>query len=137
MGERLSGRCLCGAVTFTAVPRGGMHACHCESCRRWSGGVYLSVECEDVQVADPAALGVHDSSEWAERRFCKSCGSSLIWAMKDGSGSAVSIQAFDDPAAFAFADEIFIESKPCNYDFAGDRPRRTGEEVMAQFAGEG
>jgi hypothetical protein len=135
---RLSGRCLCGAVTFTAVPEHGMHACHCESCRRWSGGVYLSVDCGDtVEVADPAAVATYDSSDWAERRFCKTCGSTLFWAMKAGGVTAVSIQAFDDPSAFAFKDEIFIDSKPSNYDFAGERPRLTGEEVFALFADEG
>jgi len=134
---RLSGRCLCGAVTFTAIPKPDMHACHCEYCRRWSGGVFLSIECSDIEVASPEAVGVFDSSEWAERRFCKTCGSSLFWALKDGSGTAVSVQAFDDPSTFVFADEIFIESKPSNYAFAGDRPRRTGEEVMAQFADQG
>ncbi len=114
-----------------------MHACHCESCRRWSGGVYLSVECEDVHVSDPEAVGVYESSEWADRRFCKTCGSSLFWTMKSG-GTAVSIQAFDDPSALAFKDEIFIDSKPSCYAFAGERPRLTGEEVFARFAdGEG
>lgn len=135
MSTRQSGRCLCGAVTFTARPKPDMHACHCAFCRRWSGGVYLSIECEDLEVADPGAVGVYASSDWAERRFCKTCGSSLFWVMKDG-GTAVSIQAFDDPSAFTFADEIFIDSKPANYDFAGDRPRLTGAEVFAKFAGE-
>ncbi|RZJ28145.1 MAG: GFA family protein [Brevundimonas sp.] len=114
-----------------------MHACHCESCRRWSGGVYLSVECEDVVVEDAAALATFASSDWAERQFCRACGSSLFWRTRDGALTAVSIQAFDDPSAFSFVDEIFIDSKPSSYDFAGDRPRRTGEEVMAQFADEG
>lgn len=135
MTQRLSGRCLCGAVTFTGKPKGGMHACHCDFCRRWSGGVYLSVECVDLEVADPSALGVYESSEWADRRFCRTCGSSLFWVMKDSGLTAVSVQAFDDPSAFAFKDEIFIDSKPCNYAFAGERPRKTGAEVMAEFGG--
>ncbi|MNL53295.1 hypothetical protein D3C87_1765290 [compost metagenome] len=46
----------------------------------------------------------------------------------------VSVQAFDDPSVFAFEDEIYIDSKPANYDFAGDRPRLTGAEVEALYA---
>lgn len=133
MTQRLSGRCLCGAVTFTATPKGGMHACHCELCRRWSGGVYLSVECEDLEVANPEGLAVYDSSDWADRRFCRTCGASLFWVLKDSGLTAVSVQAFDDPSAFDFKDEIFIDAKPHNYAFAGDHPRLTGAEVMAQF----
>jgi hypothetical protein len=132
---RLSGRCLCGAVTFTATPAHGMHACHCESCRRWSGGVYLAVDCGDsVEVADTAALGTYGSSDWAERQFCRTCGSTLFWRLKAGGMTAVSVQAFDAPSAFAFETEIFVDSKPANYAFAGDRPRLTGQEVMAQFS---
>lgn len=134
---RLSGRCLCGAVTFTATPKPDMHACHCEACRRWSGGVYLSVDCGDtLEVADPSALGTYDSSDWADRQFCRTCGSTLFWRLKAGGVTAVSVQAFDDPSAFPFKDEIFIDAKPGNYDFAGDRPRLTGAEIMARFGGE-
>lgn len=133
---RLSGRCLCGAVTFTAVPQGGMHACHCESCRRVSGGVSLSTDCGDsVEVSGP--LSTYDSSEWAERQFCPSCGAGLFWRLKAGGITMVSVQAFDDPGAFAFENEVYIDSKPGSYAFAGDRPRLTGAEVEALFAGEG
>lgn len=136
-GERLKGQCLCGAVNFTAVPQGGMHACHCDYCRRWTGGVYLSVECGDsVEVADTSSLGIHDSSEWADRRFCKACGTSLFWTLKAGGMTAVSVQAFDDPSQFVFENEIYIDSKPANYAFEGERPRLTGAEVEAMFAGE-
>lgn len=58
---QLNGRCLCGAVRFSATPKGGMHACHCE------------------------------------------------W--------------------------IYIDAKPANYAFAGDRTRMTGAEVEALYAG--
>lgn len=93
-GARLAGRCLCGAVSFTAVPQGGMHACHCESCRRISGGVSLSVNCGDsVEISGP--LATYSSSEWAERQFCPTCGSGLFWRLKAGGMSMVSVQAFD------------------------------------------
>lgn len=132
-----SGQCLCGAVRFTATPVHGMHACHCENCRRWAGGVYLGVDCGDsVEVANPDALASYASSEWAERQFCKTCGASLFWVLKGGGMTVVSTQAFDDPSAFAFESEIFIDSKPRNYAFDGDRARLTGDEVMAQFASE-
>lgn len=133
--QRLPGRCLCGEVRFTVTTKGGgMHACHCELCRRMSGGVFLSVECEDdIEVAGP--LKTYESSEWAIRQFCGACGSSLFWKMKAGGMTAVAVQAFDDPAAFALESEIYIDSKPGSYAFAGDRPRLTAAEVEAMFAG--
>ena len=130
-GARLSGRCLCGAVRIEATPKGGMHACHCGKCRRMSGGVFLSVECDEVEATGP--LKTFESSDWAERQFCGECGSSLIWRMKDGSLTAVAVQVFEDPGAFSFDGEIYIDVKPRNYAFEGERRRLTGAEVEAQF----
>ena len=44
-----TGRCLCGAVTFTAkgVER-HVHACHCGMCRRWAGGPGFVLSAESV-----------------------------------------------------------------------------------------
>ena len=133
--ERLKGQCLCGAVTFSAIPQGGMHACHCPSCRRQSGGVSLSVHCGDsLEVQGP--VSTYDSSDWAVRQFCSACGSNLFWRLKAGGMTTVSVQAFEDPSVFDMADEIYIDCKPGNYELVGDHPRLTGAEVEAMFEAE-
>ncbi len=133
--QPLSGRCLCGAVRFTAQPKhDAMDVCHCESCRRWSGGAWMTVECEpDMPVEDDGALGIYGSSGHAERGFCKICGTSLFWRMRDGSLLTVAAQAFDDPARFRFASEIFIDHKPPNYGFANPTQKKTSAEIYAEF----
>ena len=137
MAERapLSGGCLCGAIRFKAVPQKmEMDACHCGMCRRWSGGVFMAVSCEDVTIEDEAQLGRYASSDWAERQFCRACGTSLFWRLREGGDHvAVAFQSFDDTSGFAFLEEIFIDEKPPLYDFAGGRPRLTGAQVMARF----
>ncbi|MGK6320841.1 GFA family protein [Sphingomonas sp. DT-204] len=137
--SRYAGRCLCGAVRFEAeVAEPEMGACHCGMCRRWSGGVFLAAEAEAVDVADPGALGCYVSSEWAERCFCKTCGSTMFWRSKDGKHIAVSIQAFENPGDFAFTSQIFIDEKPSTYSFAEPTRTLTGEEAFAAFgAGDG
>ncbi len=139
-GERITGRCICGAATFAATLKdGAMHACHCDMCRRWTGGVllYLPVETEDFELSGGGAIGIYQSSEWAERGFCKLCGTSLFWRMRDGGGADVSAQAVDDSGRFPFESEMFIEEKPANYAFANDTLKRTGAEVMAEHHGIG
>ncbi|NWH08975.1 MAG: GFA family protein [Alphaproteobacteria bacterium] len=135
-GKTLSGRCLCGAVTFTAEPRAlHMDSCHCSMCRRWSAGPLFAVDVgTSLKIADGAKLGVYGSSDWAERCFCSVCGSTLFWRMRDGSFTGVSAQAFDDPGIFEFTTEIFVDEKPANYAFAGERKRMTGAEVLAAFS---
>ncbi len=136
MTNSMSGGCLCGAVRFTATPENDeMGACHCGMCRRWSGGPYLAVSCgESVKVEDEAVLKSYASSEWGERVFCSNCGTSLFWRMRDGSHTSVAVSAFDDPGAFRFTREIFIDEKPGNYAFANETTKMTGAEVVALFA---
>ncbi|CAM5214384.1 aldehyde-activating protein [Bosea thiooxidans] len=134
--KALSGGCLCGAVRFTATPEKlDMDVCHCGMCRKWSGGVFMAVPCAGVSVEDEAQLGSYDSSDWAKRQFCRTCGTSLFWRLREGDGHvAVAFQAFDDLSSFTFAEEIFIDEKPALYAFAGERPRKTGAQVIAEFA---
>ncbi len=135
-GERLNGQCLCGAVKFAAVPaKMEMDVCHCSMCRRWSGGAFMAVNCgTSVEITDETALSTYSSSEWGERLFCSKCGSSLFWRGKHGGITMVSMQAFAAPEQFRFAEEIFIDNKPANYDFANETHRMTGEEFLAALA---
>lgn len=129
---RLKGRCLCGAVELSAEPMGKMGACHCSMCRRFSGGVFLVGDCGKSLRIEKGEdkLGLFRSSDWGERGFCRNCGSSLFWRSREDGASYVSIQVFDDPAAFAFEHEIFIDEKPSNYDFANATHKMTAAEFF-------
>jgi hypothetical protein len=133
------GQCLCGAARFSVeVSKEEVDACHCGMCRRWGGGPLLTVMADaPPSFADESALGVYASSDWAERVFCKTCGSSLLWRSADGKMLAVPVALLGDPQGLPFAVEIFVDDKPPYYDFAGERPRMTGAEVVAMFAAEG
>jgi len=137
----LAGRCTCGAVSFRATPArhedGRIHvdACHCGICRRQVGGPLMGVMLDGPPVVeDQGALAVYQSSEWAERSFCRTCGANLFWRLRDGSVHMAHAGAFDAIPDARFADEVFIDEKSGYYDFAGDRNRMTGADVMAMFA---
>ncbi|MBX8811555.1 GFA family protein [Pseudochrobactrum algeriensis] len=135
-GAKLEGRCLCGSVQFSAKPvNDEMGACHCSMCRRWSGGVFLCVDCGDsLEITKGDDLGFYGSSAWGERGFCKVCGSTLMWRMQDGSHNVVSVQAFENPSQFRFTTEIYIDCKPDSYAFANDTSKMTEAEFLAAFA---
>lgn len=136
MSRRLTGGCLCGEVRFSAEPAAcEMGICHCGMCRKWTGGVYMAVGCgPDLEFEDGSKLGIYSSSDYGERLFCKTCGSSLAWRLKDGSYASVSAQAFDNPAVFKLTGEIFVDEQPANYAFANETTRMTGPEVFALYA---
>src|SRR5829696_6763442 len=102
--QTISGGCLCGAVRFTAEPASrDIGACHCSMCRKWSAGPFMVLDCAStLKVADPSQLGVYRSSEWAERCFCKTCGTPLFYRLVGKDLYFVSAEAFDDREDYAF-----------------------------------
>jgi hypothetical protein len=78
----------------------------------------------------------YESSDWAERGFCRRCGSNLFYYLKPADTYAVSVGAFDDAEAFRLVGEIFVDHQPPGYRFAGELSRQTEEEVLAEFSGQ-
>lgn len=133
-----SARCLCGKVTFEANEDiKDVSACHCEMCRRWTGGPMLAAHLKDTPtITGEDNITWFKSSDWAERGFCSSCGTSLFYRLTVGPAPLymAAVGAFDDQSGLNMDSQIFIEEKPSFYDFAGDIPSMTGEQVFAMFA---
>ncbi|WP_299600492.1 GFA family protein [uncultured Tateyamaria sp.] len=137
-----SGSCMCGAVKFTiAKPITETGACHCSMCRKWSGGVFLGVQVPKggMQIEGEDNLTVYTSSEWAERAFCKHCGSSMFYRVTApgpmNGDMHVGMGTFADASGIPLTGELFIDLKPDGYAFAGEgRHQMTETEVMAMFA---
>lgn len=134
--QNLKGRCLCSAVTISAASADTkLGACHCAMCRRWAGGPYLALDCgTEVSFEGEQNIGVFDSSDWAERGFCKQCGSNLFYRLKQNKQYIMSPGLFDDIGDITFDHQVFIEEKPAYYDFANKTHNMTGEECFAAFA---
>ena len=131
-----TGKCLCGAVKFPAVDVSFNHSvCHCSTCRRWTGGgPFFGTRNKGVTFEGEENIGRYASSAWAERGFCKTCGTTLFYFPKPAGTYSMGVGTFDDPSPFRLASEIFIDDKPDGYAFAGDHPRLTAEETFAKFA---
>lgn len=134
--QQQSGGCLCGAVRFTASPSDQeVGVCHCSMCRRWSAGPFMVRDCgTTLKVENTSSLGAYRSSEWAERGFCKQCGTPLYYRLIGKDSYFVSAEAFDDVKDITFTTQIFIDEKPSYYDFANKTRTMTGAEVFALFA---
>ena len=130
----MTGRCLCGAVSYVAENvETDIRSCHCSQCRRWSGASIMAASVGSVEFGGAEHIKRFDSSDWAERGFCAECGSSLFYHLKGTERYVLWLGSFDDQAPFKLVGEIYIENKPVGYDFAGDHPRMTGEAFMASF----
>jgi hypothetical protein len=138
MGDSIkgSGSCLCGKVKIKAENiKSSIGACHCNTCRKWGGGPFLAVDCgADVSFDGKDNIGVFESSEWAERGFCSTCGTHLFYKLKDREMYIVPVGIFADDSPFVFDHQIFIEEKANYYCFENKTKMMTGEEVFAAFA---
>lgn len=132
----IKGSCLCGVVKVsTASTNNEVGACHCGMCRKWGGSSLLVIECgNNISFDGEDNIGVYQSSEWAERGFCKQCGSHLFYRLKQNNQHYIPVGIFDNSQGLVFDHQIFIDEKPEFYSFANKTKNMTGEEVFAMFA---
>ena len=128
----MTGRCLCGAVSFRAedVEKDAV-SCHCDQCRRWTGTSMMGAPVSRIEFTGAEHIQRYDSSSRADRGFCRQCGASLFYRVKETDQHFISLGMFDDQSPFRLAHEMYIEEKPPGYAFAGEHPRQIGDEPMA------
>ncbi|MHA6324801.1 GFA family protein [Roseivivax sp. CAU 1753] len=136
-----TGHCLCGAVQFTLAEAPTEYgACHCTMCRRWSGGIELGIEAlpDAIAWSGEDNIQTYQSSEWAERGWCRTCGTNLFWRLTAPGPMhgmlALSCGALDDASGMTFAQEVYIDHKLDSHAFAGTRKRLTEADINAMVA---
>jgi len=137
-----AGGCLCGAVRFVAKDvRDDFGACHCEMCRRWTGSALLGVTVPEGNVTweGAAQIATRQTSGWAERAWCRECGSGLWFRVTmEGAYSGnyeLPIGLFDDANGMVMGNEIYIDHKPDSYAYVGaGRKLMTRADCALKFA---
>lgn len=131
-----TGRCLCGSVTFVAKDAdSSVGACHCTMCRHWGGGPFMEVDCgSQVQFEGSEFITVYSSSDWAERGFCRKCGSNLFYRLKHNNQHQIPPGLFDEDSGLVFNHQVFVDERPEYYEFANETSEMTGPEVYAKYA---
>lgn len=136
-----TGGCLCGAVRFTAtdVPD-ACGVCHCEFCRRWTGSALIEVSVPQTSVTWEGRehIATRSTSHWAERAWCRECGSGLYFRVTmegEWSGNLdIPLGLFDDPNGFRITHEIYIDHKPDSFEYGGPkRPQLTRQDCVDKF----
>lgn len=135
----VEGNCLCGKISLKAhTKHRTVEVCHCSMCRKWSGSPTFWVDCDsEVELSGTENLTTYNSSEWAERGFCKHCGTHLFYRIKENNQYVIPAGLLNGIDDFIFDKQIFIDEKPEYYGFANDTKVMTGAEVFAQYAPDG
>ena len=130
--QTMAGRCACGAVTFTALVPKTYGVCHCDMCRRWTGGVWMGVVADSTpQINGP--IEVWTSSRMARRAFCQKCGSSVWHQANMAKTPTLGQGLFDDQSGWTRSREIFIDAKPDHYAFGAPAKAFTAAGTMIAY----
>ena len=130
-----TGSCLCGLVQIEAENMNpNVGACHCSTCRTWSGAPFMEVNCgSKVSFTGEEHITVFASSDWADRGFCTKCGSHLFYRLKASQEYMVSVGLFGNDDRLVFDNQVFIDEKPSFYSFSNTTNDMTGAEIFAKF----
>ena len=139
MDARMGG-CMCGAVRFRAtLSHTAFGVCHCKMCQRWAGGMFaaITVPHADVVWSGQAQIARIQSSDWAQRGWCTTCGSGLFYQVTrepaQGGDWEIPVGLFDDANGLTLEREIYIDRKPDSYALAGHHQTLTEAEVIALY----
>lgn len=129
----IHGHCLCGAVEVAiARPDAKVEICQCSMCRRWGGAFYAAQSGEYFTVTGEENAKIYRSSNWAERAFCGACGSNLWFRFLPTGNRSFSAGLFAAADRHGIAQEIFSGEAADRCRLAGDHPRQTGAEIIAE-----
>ncbi len=116
MSETMTGSCKCGAVRYRiAQPIQFAANCHCNMCKKLSGGPFSSVAVVDGEgftvTGGEENLTAYQVSENARKNFCKTCGSVIYMLHQQLPGKyMVPIGSLDRPAEVTPAMNIHCEN---------------------------
>lgn len=133
---QIEGQCLCGAVTARAImSKPMMRACHCQMCRQHTSAMFMSLGIDEGSLSFEGPVKTYRSSEWAERGFCETCGSTLFYGTVADGNRHPSAGLFENAGNAKLKLEFFADDAP-GYALAGSHRKMTATETIALFAPE-
>ena len=129
----LTGGCLCGAVRYTIQgPAVDTHHCHCGICRKFSGALFVTVSYfpkDRVTLTQGTDnLSTYDTSKNVHRRFCKTCGSPVIFEIEGEDVVVLPTGSIDDGANPGHPPETvrhtFVKYKVPWYEITDNLPQQ-------------
>ena len=94
----------------------------------------MAINCgSDVSFEGKENIGVFDSSQWAERGFCKTCGSHLFYRLKEDNQYIIPAGIFENSEKLVFDNQVFIDKKPAYYSFSNKTHNMTEAEIFARY----
>jgi len=125
--NRLTGRCLCGAVEYS-VTDAFLYAanCHCSNCRRTTGSAFkpfAGIEREKLTVVKGRERIKLYGEEKTHDAHCAACGSLLYSVVREGQYVHVAMGTLVDAPTIRPSAHIFVGSKAPWFTITDDLPQ--------------
>jgi len=105
-------------------------------CRRQNGGSpYIGLRVsEGVTLEKTDGLALYKASDWGERGFCKSCGTTMFWRMQgEEKDFSISVGTLNETDDLKIGVHIFTDEAPDYYTLTDDAPHKTGAKLLEEF----
>ena len=122
----LTASCLCGSIKIkTKGYHRNVSNCHCIQCRKTHGiyGAYSNVKDKDIKFINKKNLRWFKSSKSAKRGFCKKCGASIFFKIKNSDNISIAAGMFDKPTKLKTMRNIFVGNKSDFYKITDKLPK--------------
>lgn len=131
----MKGSCLCGSISFeTKEMVEDVTACHCGMCNKWSSSPFIAIQLKEIfHVSGEDNIEHYQSSEWAERAFCKRCGTHLYYKSKKPEFYHFNAALFPEKGLKPISLEIFVDKKPTYYRYLNEFSKKKTEEDVVSF----
>ncbi|MBW2417431.1 MAG: GFA family protein [Deltaproteobacteria bacterium] len=136
----LTGRCLCGEVTYEIEGKiSPIWLCHCSKCRRWTGSAFhASAACSPDRfhwLSGVDSIGEYEDTPSYKVRFCKRCGTPVPWHDADRDLVFVHVGGLNEDPGRAIAHHIFVGSKAPWFEILDDRAQYEEHRPQPDGAG--
>ena len=91
----------------------------------------------DAEFEDSQYIHTYASSTWAQRGFCKNCGTHLFYQLKETQEYFFPVGLFDSiDTPVEFTSQMYIDEKPNYYSFSDTTEKLTKAEFLAMYTKE-
>ena len=109
----ITGGCQCGKVRYALAAEPVTEFCHCRMCQKAVGNVFaaLSMIKKVEFTVTKGEVATYQSSNVAERGFCRDCGTPLTFAFHERDRMEVTTGSLDDPNGAPITEHFGVESR--------------------------
>lgn len=118
-----TGRCQCGAVTYTAADLSDIWYCHCTQCQKLTGHHIAAAGTASDNLTISGDIKWSPISEKSQSGHCVTCNAYLFWRAHDRPTVSVLVGSLEDATGLEAKGHIYVAEKAAYYEITDGLPQ--------------